>query len=389
MTTDGNTTSYATMASGLLNPTFSTLLSNSIIPVQPSSSNLTYNTQFFGPAVSCAMAGDEAFAWAKAAMLDYENMTSSRVSYFGWSPQPGWGPDVNGSFFASTDLQIGNNRLDIISTDAARVFIYLNTTGIDENSNRIPDYSGPSEAQMLTCKLYNASYDTHFEVLSTGAQFITAKPTFQNWMPALSMMPGTPDDPRVSRQMNMQAVMESFAMMVIGPVVFSSQADFPAIDSVYALTMNQALWPSIPALTQTEMTMRQASQYEALFQNITLSMRYSVVAGYVLLLPCTPHRLTDPLPSDPPAPIPPPSPLAGRQHSRSSRTSRAHCSLRTVCLRDWRSRACCSVFRPYYTTARPTPTRSPLSCASRATRRSLGSSSMKATSRARSQRQSI
>lgn len=319
MTTDGNTTSYTTFATGLLNPTFSTLLSNSIIPVQPSSSNLTYNTQFFGPAVSCGLAGDEAFAWAKAAMLEYENMTSSRVSYFGWAPQPGWGPDVNGSFFASTDLQIGNNRLDIISTDAARVFIYMNTTGIDEESNLIPDYTGPSEAQMLTCKLYNASYDTHFEVLSTGAQFITGKPTFQNWMPALSVMPGTPDDPRVSRQMNMQAVMESFAMMVIGPVVYSSQAGFPAIDSVYALSMNQALWPSSPALTQTEMTMRQASQYEALFQNITLSMRYSVVSGY--FPPSTPlsHPFTN-WSLAPSAPTPPPSPRAGRRHSRNSPT---------------------------------------------------------------------
>jgi hypothetical protein len=282
VTTDGNTTSYATMATGLLNPTFSTVLSNSVLPVQSSSSNLTYHLQFFGPAISCDMAGDEAFSWAKKAMLEYESMTESRVFYFGWAPQPGWGPDVNGSFFASTDLQIGNNRLDFISEDAARVLIYLNTTGVDELGNRIPGFVGEAEAQMMTCKLYNASYAAQFEVKSTGAQLITAIPTFENWLPAVVTMDGTPDDPLVSRQMNMQAVMEAFGMMVTGPITYSNDVTFPTINSVYSLGMNQALFPSQPGLTQTEMTIRQARQNEMLFQNITLSMRYSVVSGYVV-----------------------------------------------------------------------------------------------------------
>ncbi|EXJ62089.1 hypothetical protein A1O7_02522 [Cladophialophora yegresii CBS 114405] len=281
VTTNGDTTMYATMATGLLNPTFSTVLSNSVLPVQSSSSNLTYNLQFFGPAISCDLAGGEAFAWAKKAMLQYENMTDSRVFYFGWAPQPGWGPEVNGSFFASTDVQIGNNRLDFTSQDAARVFIYLNTTGVDESGNRIPGFAGEPEAQMMTCKLYNASYAAHFEVKSTGAQFITASPTFENWMPALATMQGTPAEPLVSRQMNMQAVMEAFAMMVTGPITYSNDVNFPTTNSVYSLGMNQALFPSRPGLTQTEMTMRQARQNEMLFQNITLSMRYSVVSGHI------------------------------------------------------------------------------------------------------------
>ncbi|KAJ9616449.1 hypothetical protein H2200_000167 [Cladophialophora chaetospira] len=281
VTTDGNTTSYATMATGLMNPTFSTVLSNSVLPVQASSSNLTYNLQFFGPAVSCETAGDEAFSWAKKAMLEYENMTDTRVFYFGWAPQAGWGPNVNGSFFASTDLQIGNNRLDLISADAARMFIYLNTTGVDESGDRIPGFSGQAAAQMLTCKLYNASYDAHFEVKSTGAQLISAATNFENWMPAIETMEGTPDEPLVSRQMNMQAVMEAFAMMVTGPITYSNDVDFPTINSVYALGMNQDLFPSRPGLTQTEMTARQARQNEMLFQNITLSMRYSVISGQI------------------------------------------------------------------------------------------------------------
>jgi hypothetical protein len=282
VTSDGNTTAYASMSTGLLNPTFSTLLSNGVIPVQSSTSNITYNLRFFGPAVSCDMAGDEAFSWARTAMLDYENMTSSRVFYFAWAPQAGWGPDVNGSFFASTDLQIGNNRLDLVSQDAARLFVYLNTTGVDASSTRIADFTGQVEAQMLTCKLYNASYDTHFEIQSTGAQFISATPKFQNWMPALAAMQGTPDDPLVSRQMNMQAVMEAFAMMTTGPVVYSNDVNFPTIDSVYALSMNADMFPSRPGMTQTEMTLRQARQNEILFQNITLSMMYGLVNGYVL-----------------------------------------------------------------------------------------------------------
>ncbi|KIW34877.1 uncharacterized protein PV07_01624 [Cladophialophora immunda] len=279
--TDANTTTYASMSTGLSNPTFATVLSNSVLPLESSSTNLTFNLQFFGPAVSCDMSSDEEFSWAKRAMLEYENMTDTRVFYFGWAPQPGWGPDVNGSFFASTDVQIGNNRLDFVSKDAARVFIYLNTTGVDESGNRIPDFVGKAEAQMMTCALYNASYDAHFEVKSTGAQFVTASPKFENWMPALSSMEGTLQDPRVRQQMNMQAVMESFVMMIGGPITYSNDISFPTTNSVYAPGMNQALFPARPGLNQTDLTLLQAKQNEMLFRNITLSMRYGVVSGTV------------------------------------------------------------------------------------------------------------
>ncbi|KIW89847.1 uncharacterized protein Z519_09276 [Cladophialophora bantiana CBS 173.52] len=278
---DGNTTTYASMATGLSNPTFATVLSNSVLPLRSSSTNLTFNLQFFGPAVTCNMSSSEEFSWAKKAMLEYENMTDTRVFYYGWAPQSGWGPDVNGSFFASTDVQIGNNRLDFVSKDAARVFIYLNTTGVDETGNRIPGFDGEAEAQMITCALYNASYDAHFAVKSTGAQFITSSPQFENWMPALSTMEGTLEDLRVRQQMNMQAVMESFVMMVNGPITYSNDISFPTINSVYGLAMNKALFPAQPALNQTALALRQAKQNEMLFQNITLSMRYSVVSGSV------------------------------------------------------------------------------------------------------------
>ena len=115
-------------------------------------------------------------------MLKYENMAESWVFYYGCAPQPGWGPDVNGSFFASTDVQIGNNRLDFESTDAARVFIYLNTTGVDESGGRIPFDGQKADAQMIACALYNASYATHLEVKSTGEQVVTAYKIFENWM---------------------------------------------------------------------------------------------------------------------------------------------------------------------------------------------------------------
>ncbi|OAP56245.1 hypothetical protein AYL99_09424 [Fonsecaea erecta] len=176
---DGNTTTFDSMSTGLSNPTFATVLSNSVLPLESSSTNLTFDLQFFGPAIRCDMSGSEEFSWAKRAMLEYENMTDTRVFYFSCAPQPGWGPDVNGSFFASTDVQIGNYRLDFVSTDAAQVFIYLNTTGVDEAGNRIPNFVGKAEAQMMTCALYNASYDAHFEVKSTGAQFTTS-PMFEN-----------------------------------------------------------------------------------------------------------------------------------------------------------------------------------------------------------------
>ncbi|ETI20018.1 hypothetical protein G647_09033 [Cladophialophora carrionii CBS 160.54] len=135
----------------------------------------------------------------------------------------------------------------------------------------------------MTCKLYNPSYATHFEVKSTGAQFITAAPAFKNSMPAVSTMGGAPADPLVSRWMNMQPGTEAFAMMVIGPIKYSNKVNFPTTNSVYSLGMNQALFPSKPGLTRPETTTRQARRNETLFQNTRLSMRYSVISGYVIV----------------------------------------------------------------------------------------------------------
>ncbi|OCT50124.1 hypothetical protein CLCR_07729 [Cladophialophora carrionii] len=106
--------------------------------------------------------------------------------------------------------------------------------------DRVPSSAGEAEAQMMTCKLYNASYAAHFEAKSTDAQFITAAPAFKNWMPAVSTMGGTPADLLVSRWMNMQAGREVFAMMVTGPIKYSNKVNFPTTNSVYSLGMNQA-----------------------------------------------------------------------------------------------------------------------------------------------------
>lgn len=268
------------MATGLLNPTFATLLANDVLSVQASSTNLTYDLQFYGPAVSCTQSDDSDFQLARNAISQYENLAQTRVFYYGWVPQAGWGPDVNGSFFASTDVQIGNFRLDLESEDAARVFIYLNTTGVNENGTRSSFQEVPS-AQMITCLLYNSSYEAHFDVKSTGEQRITAVTKFQNWMPALATVNAPASNPTVRTQMNMQAVMEAFGMMTIGPIVFANDDSQPSINSVYALSMNPAMYPSRDGLTQSQMTKRMMEQSEALFQNITLSMRYGVVAGYV------------------------------------------------------------------------------------------------------------
>lgn len=268
------------MATGLLNPTFATVLANNVLSVQASPTNLTYDIQFYGPAVSCTRSEDDDFQLARDAISQYESSTQSRVFYYGWAPQAGWGPGVNGSFFASTDVQIGNVRLDVQSEDAARIFIYLNTTGVTENGTR-SSFQEKASAQMVTCMLYNSSYDTHFDVKSTGEQRITAATKFQNWMPARASIDGPVSDPAVRTQMNMQAVMEAFGMMVSGPIVFANDDSTPAINSVYALGMNTAMYPAHTDLNQSQMTNRMMEQSEALFQNITLSMRYGMVGGYV------------------------------------------------------------------------------------------------------------
>jgi len=256
-----------------------TLLGNGVVPVQSSDTNVTYDIQFFGPAVTCNRSSDQDLELAKQAIAEYENSTSTRVFYYGWVPQAGWDSNVNGSFFASDNLQLGNIRLDVVSQDAAKLFIYLNTTGVDSSAKPAPFVGTPS-AQMITCALYNASYAAHFEVNSTGTQKVTASATFQNWMPAFSIVDGVAGDPLVSRQMNMQAVMEGFGMMTIGPITFGFDGSM-SITSVYALQLNQAMYPAKEGMDQTSLTERQISLSEALFRNMTLSMLFGVVNGQV------------------------------------------------------------------------------------------------------------
>lgn len=274
-----NTTSYVQIATGLFVPTMGTVLNNAVLPVPSSTTNLTYHLQFYGPAVTCAPSNDEDFQWAQQAILEYENSTGTKVFYMGWVPQLGWGPEVNGSFFASDDVQLGNIRLDFVSQDAARLFIYLNTTGYDSSGKPAP-FNGTSSAQMMTCALYNASHDAHFEVNSTGTQQVSASTSFQNWMPASASVPGVAQDPLVSRQMNMQAVMEAFGMMLVGPITFGLDGSI-SITSVYALQLNPDMYPAQEGQDQTTLTQRQLARNEAMFQNITLSMLFGLVNGYV------------------------------------------------------------------------------------------------------------
>jgi len=112
---------------------------------------------------------------------------------------------VNGSFFASADVEIANYRLDFDSVEAARLFIYLNTTGLSDQAKRMA-LQKPPHAQMIACLLYNSTYETHLDVKSTGEQHITATTKFLNWMPAVATFTASASAPSVRIQTNTQAI---------------------------------------------------------------------------------------------------------------------------------------------------------------------------------------
>ena len=115
--------------------------------------------------------------------------TKSQIVYFGWVPQAE--PNINeaNTTFLEELIDAGNGassaNLDYISSDAARIYVYLNTSGLtqdvddDGQFKRISDTTSTPDA-LITCRLYNASYQAHFDVRTTGEQSISASTTFLN-----------------------------------------------------------------------------------------------------------------------------------------------------------------------------------------------------------------
>jgi hypothetical protein len=169
MISDNNTTTFGGASSSTTPADLPSLIQGAIIPVsrQTSDANVSYTLRFEGPAVSCSRADNTTERYVNRAFEEYENSTQSLVAFAGFTPQLGFGPGMNCSFFSKAGvLSVDNDlnmysMLDMFSTDASKFYmrVYL---------------------ALISCTFCNASYLVRFDLSSNGQQNVTANTKFLN-----------------------------------------------------------------------------------------------------------------------------------------------------------------------------------------------------------------
>ena len=288
---DNDSSSYKGMSVETTRNVGRVQLANALLPVPRPDNNVTYTTNFFGPAVSCSRmeSGDVGIvrdALQGLIRSDYlyhgRPFTDSQMVYFGWVPQTTPGLDeVDTTFFEDLITQ-GNKAssasLDYVSSDAARIFVYLNTSGLtqdidnDGQFTRVSDTGSTSEA-LITCQLYNASYVVQFDVSTSGDQNLSATTTFLNWQSTKAQ--GLYNDATwdaFSRQALMEAFGWTFTQFLY---VLPASNGSKTIYGTHTLEMNPALLPVQSNIHSNDSAEYMMHQMEDFFQNMTLGLRYA------------------------------------------------------------------------------------------------------------------
>ncbi|KAJ9615922.1 hypothetical protein H2200_001999 [Cladophialophora chaetospira] len=266
-------------------------LANALLPLPRPDTNVTYTTSFAGPALTCSrmeaadvdLIGDALNGLLESTFIYHGHaFSNSQIVYFGWVPQtePNLN-EANTTFFEQL-IDEGNSassaNLDYVSQDAARIYVYLNTSGLTQDSDddgqfkRIPDTSS-TPAAMVTCKLYNASYEVHFDVRTTGEQSISASTTFLNWQKTQSKIS---DNSSSLGAFSTQALMEAFGWTFTQFIYVLPPSNGSAtIYGTHALEMNPALLPVQSDVDASDSADYMMHQMEDFFQNMTLGLRYA------------------------------------------------------------------------------------------------------------------
>lgn len=270
-----------------------------ILSVSSAAKNMTYNLSFHGPAVECIEADTATSSFVQRAIEDYTNSTGDTLWWAGWIPDQTFGPSINASFFENLQVNTASETvLDVTSKDAARIYqtmYFADHPNISLSSNPNDSFASPFVTQrLMTCSLYNASYDVAFDLLSDGVQTITAERRLLNGVPAAQQQSGcgseTDIDPTaepmgnstvleayignttVIEQFNYQALFQTLGVQSRGMVSLPNGSSF-----IGELSMNPILGPVITGQSDVYMTFEQyASNIESMFQNFTLSLRFGL-----------------------------------------------------------------------------------------------------------------
>jgi hypothetical protein len=248
-----------------LRTAFSSAMTGQVSRIPQESPNMTYTLQFLGPALRCEPANASLVNDVYKSYMKDVGPMGYMYNYMAWVPHK----NIDRGNISSNEKSAS---LDIVSTDAAHIYIIPNTSlvgpfFIGQQVMTFLDHYAYQD--LLDCTLYNASYRAFFN-LTFPNQAIEVqsrellnpvnaiKNNIQEWYDANGTGPPGASAHRDQR-ICYQSIMDSFGRLIVGD---ESLRD--------GIRNTQGNWNMVPI----DWTTRNGTQQglEDVFQNITLSL---------------------------------------------------------------------------------------------------------------------
>jgi hypothetical protein len=251
----------------------SALSSGRILPVphEKSSANVSYRLSFYGPALKCSTINDEKVKhFVDHAVKELEGLRDTNVSLINFFPDTNFGPNMNSSAFVAAM----NEQADIRQLEAYADFISSNVSGFYVRNSLGNNSVKPSNhSQHSACGFYNASYTVHFQLYSTGAQFLDVETDIQNPIALKNyfdlLLETTPRSPQANVARSYFSLIYMFGSDTTGGIFFTKPGgDSPTF--TYPLE-SKTLQMDVVSSGDTFINFLQEA-----FRNVTVSTRYGL-----------------------------------------------------------------------------------------------------------------
>jgi hypothetical protein len=272
---ENGTVFYGGARSYLKGPTLAMLVETEVLSLGAFTTNLTWAMDFHGPALSCSQAGPEIATYLADIILPYQTSNRTSLMYNTWIPKSSTSSSpllVDGKLVLDPDRNSDLRVLDETSPDAARIYYSLAPEVSTQMTLASPIY-------VISCALYNASWHLDFDVRSTGEQRLTPTIKFENWMPGWSSIePALKPGKQTNTILDYAGLMETFGAVTSGRLDYPNDQSLPFTMTSLALETSPVLFnDAFPDPFNDAAMLTLTRTIEALFQNMTLSARYSVL----------------------------------------------------------------------------------------------------------------
>lgn len=246
-----------------------TLTTGKVIPVTHSypGANISYESDFYGPAMSCSVADSDTFAYINRSISQYEKSRNLDIYIASFIPDTGFGPDINATYFNQTnfirdDAFLAWPGTDLVSSDISKTYVRIR-----HSSTNFTLYS---------CDLYNATYSTQFNLYTTGQQDIISKTKLLNPIAIKDYMSVLrPNGTHLSPE-NIIRTYIAISTTVNGQIggALWTQHDQPAEASLTSIPVHSTSLKVTFNLTGLNNVI---PLYEEVFRNLTISARYGLL----------------------------------------------------------------------------------------------------------------